>query len=236
MANCSAAPLDNKLVRQALNYSFDRQRFVNTILAGIGDPSATPWPPQSPAYDRTKAAAYAFNLDKAKSLLDQAGVSNLQLELLADPAFPPLSKFGEVLQSDLGKIGVKLTVTTPESAVFQKRSDAKDYQLISDTFAYADLEPSSLMVMAVPWLSQNNQANFTSSDYVKLVESTVSEMDAAKRKTLDAQLTDFILDQSFTMPLARRKGSLVTNAKVHGPAFRVATTQVIRLEDAWLES
>jgi ABC-type transport system substrate-binding protein len=163
-------------------------------------------------------------------------VSNLDLELLVDPAFPALTKFGQVLQSDLNSIGVKLTVTTPEPAVMQTRSNNKDYQLLTSTFAYADLEPSSLMVMAVPWLSQNNAANFTSDDYVKLVDSAVSEMDADKRKTLDAQLTDFVLDQSFTMPLARRKGSLVTAARVHGPAFRVATTQVIRLEDTWLEA
>ena len=36
LANTSVAPLDNKQVRQALNCAINRQRYVDTVLHGVG--------------------------------------------------------------------------------------------------------------------------------------------------------------------------------------------------------
>jgi peptide/nickel transport system substrate-binding protein len=43
-ANVTTAPLDNKKVRQAINFGLDRKRFVDTVLAGVGEPTCIPWP------------------------------------------------------------------------------------------------------------------------------------------------------------------------------------------------
>src|SRR4029077_16141942 len=47
-ANTTVPPLDNKLVRQALFYTLNRQRFVDTVSLGFGTPQAIPWPSFSP--------------------------------------------------------------------------------------------------------------------------------------------------------------------------------------------
>ena len=44
--NVANAPLNNKLVRQALNYAMNRQRFVDTILLGLSRPITLPWIPR----------------------------------------------------------------------------------------------------------------------------------------------------------------------------------------------
>ena len=234
--NVTKPPLDNKNVRQALNYAVDRPRFARSILDGLGQATDIPWPPQSPAYDGTKVATYVFDLGKAKALLQDAGVTNLQLDLITAIAFPALAKQAEILQSDLRKIGVTLSVETPEPAVANQKVDSMAYQLQSSTFAFADLEPSSLLIMAAPFNYKQNASGFTSAQYTRLVDAAIAEVDPQKRKALDARLTDLLLDESFTIPLARRLGSLVSRTRVHGAAFRAATTQVIRLEDAWLEA
>ena len=67
--NTTVAPLDNKQVRQALNYAIDRQRILDQVLQGIGRTENLPWAPSSPAYEPDKNTRYAFDLDKARSLL-----------------------------------------------------------------------------------------------------------------------------------------------------------------------
>ena len=47
--NSTRPPMDDKRVRQALNYAIDRQRMVDTVLLGITEPQDLPWPPTSPA-------------------------------------------------------------------------------------------------------------------------------------------------------------------------------------------
>ena len=81
-------PTDNKLVRQALNYAADRKRFTDQIFKGIVRPLTLPWDPSSLAYEASKENYYTFDLDKARSLLDQAGVTSAELDFLASPNTP----------------------------------------------------------------------------------------------------------------------------------------------------
>src|SRR5581483_6663590 len=108
-------PIDNKLVRQAMNYAIDRKRFVDTLLVGLGEPKSLPWIPNTPPFEQK---GFTFDLDKAKSLLAQAGVSNMTMDYLISPNFSELSDFGQIYQADLAKIGVKMTITQQDSTAF----------------------------------------------------------------------------------------------------------------------
>src|SRR5439155_7061373 len=74
--NSTRAPMDDKRVRQALNYAINRQRMIDTVLLGKTTAQDLPWPPASPASQPEKNGLVNFDLSKAKQLLDQAGVSN----------------------------------------------------------------------------------------------------------------------------------------------------------------
>src|SRR5207302_11279618 len=74
--NVKFKPLDDKRVRQALNYALDRKRIADTVLLGLVAPINLPWPAASPAYEAAKNNSYTYDLNTAKSLLSQAGVSN----------------------------------------------------------------------------------------------------------------------------------------------------------------
>ena len=49
--NTTYSPLDNKLLRQAMNYAIDRKRYVESTIQGEDVPMSTPWRPNSPAYE-----------------------------------------------------------------------------------------------------------------------------------------------------------------------------------------
>src|SRR5205823_4258283 len=94
----------------------DRKRIADTVLLGLVGPEDLPWPTSSPAYEAAKNSAYAFDLDKAKSLLTAAGVSDLQLDFVFAPVSPEYATIAQIYQSDLGKIGVTLNVKSMEIA------------------------------------------------------------------------------------------------------------------------
>jgi peptide/nickel transport system substrate-binding protein len=65
VVNTTLPPLDRKEVRQAINYAIDRKRIADSVYLGIGGtPKAIPWTPQNPAYDATRAGAYATTSTK----------------------------------------------------------------------------------------------------------------------------------------------------------------------------
>ena len=113
----SVKPFDNKLVRQAFNWAIDRERNATQVFQGFAQPVNLQWSPSSPAYDAAKNKTYNFDLDKAKSLLQQAGVSGLTTDIIVSSA-SPLNTLGflQIYQADLAKIGVTSTsaATTPQ--------------------------------------------------------------------------------------------------------------------------
>ena len=59
------------------NYAIDRQRYASSIMQGLVKPLTLFWSSTSPAFDDAKNASVPFDLDKAQSLLKEAGVSKL---------------------------------------------------------------------------------------------------------------------------------------------------------------
>src|SRR5215471_17825303 len=98
--NCTRSPTDNKLVRQALNHALDRQRMANTLWQGLAEPMALPWTPSSPAYDSSKNRSVTFELERARVLLGQAGITNNHLEIVWPTSQPDAGLLGQIYQAD----------------------------------------------------------------------------------------------------------------------------------------
>jgi peptide/nickel transport system substrate-binding protein len=233
--NCLLAPTDNKIVRQALNYAVDRQRLVDTVLQKTtGEPRDLPWPTMSPAAEPAKNNVFTFDLDKAKSLLSEAGASSLDLEMVYVGSDPVPSGFGQIYQADLAKIGVKLTLKPLESAAWQDTVNTQKYRgLTMSSSAYANIEPSSLFTLSRHWnYSGMNTTGFKHDTYTQLVTSAQVEPDAAKRKQLYSQINDFLLDQCFVNVLAPNAPTVVTRANVNGLRWTIHESRVYA--DIWL--
>ena len=62
----------DKRVRQAMTYLTDRERIINEIYLGYGEPAVSPFNPRSKQHDPALISR-DFNLEKAKQLLREAG-------------------------------------------------------------------------------------------------------------------------------------------------------------------
>ena len=235
--NTVAKPFDDKRVRQAFNYAMDRKRFCDTIMQGTADPINLPWSQSSPAYDASKNSVYTFDLDKAKSLLQQAGVSNLETGILVNGiGAPQVLQFSQIFQDSLASIGVKLNIQNVEPAVWVDTLINKkpDYTgLWGGTDQIAQLAPSTLFQLSPGWRIDNNHSAFKADMWTTLVNSLLSETDSAKQKQLYGQLNDYILDQSFTVAIGTYPYTIVSRSNVKDVSYLLHNGG-LSFTDAWL--
>lgn len=112
--NNKKKPLDDVRVRRAINMALDRKAVIQGAADGFGAPIGSYYPPSAPGYvDLSKVNA--FDPDKARALLKEAGVNNLELTITLPP--PPYARQGgEVIAAMLGKVGIKASLQNVEWA------------------------------------------------------------------------------------------------------------------------
>ena len=206
--NCAQAPTDNKLVRQAINYAIDRQRFTDTVMKGFtGEPRALPWAKSSPAFDAAKNKSYAFDLDKAKSLLAQSAVTNVEFNIswaLAGYA-AEYEQLATIIQSDLATIGVKANLKPTDPPTFTQQGlglnpPFNGMRLSAGAFTQL-FEAGSEFALSRTYGYASNGAGFYDDKWTQLASSVATEPDLNKRKQLYSDINDYLLDQSFTMAI-----------------------------------
>ena len=209
IANVQVAPTGNKLFRQGINYAINRKRFADAVLQGLaGAPQDLPYPPQAPAYDAPRNGRYTFDLDKARSLVAQSGVSNTDLEIVfSNTSFGiENTQMTQILASDLATIGVNLTLRPVDFATQFDTAVKRTYAgLLMSAGSNANLADSTTPLISNKFWNPDVSQNFTGLDdpeYTRLVAAAASEPDAARRKELYGQIEDIILDQSAVMVLS----------------------------------
>ena len=71
--NTHKAPFDDVLVRQAANFAIDKELIVEALLDGYGTPTSQPFGSEVFGYNPELENYYAFDPDRARSLLAEAG-------------------------------------------------------------------------------------------------------------------------------------------------------------------
>jgi peptide/nickel transport system substrate-binding protein len=213
-------PLNDKRVRQALNYALDRKRFVDTLLDGFGTVETLYWLPGSLAYEQAKANYFAFDLDKAAALLRDAGATSFELEYLISPNFPELADFGQIYQADLAKIGVTLTIKQVDSAVFFDAINNRKYPgMYAITSARAQLQPDSMLLTGGATNPANNNSGYSSDLYTQLTNAAATETDPQKQKQVYSQLNDLLLDAAFNTALASATPHMLLRSNFQGVGY-----------------
>ncbi len=216
-------------------YAIDRKRFTETVLLGIAQPKSLPWGnTNSPGYEASKANFFSFDLDKAKSLLKDASVSNLEMDLDIINFEPEMSDFALIYQADLATIGVKLNVSNLQVAVWNDMVLNRKYVgAYATAGTYSQMEPITQFTNSGAFNPNSNNEGFKSDAYSALVTSAASEPDFAKRKQLYSQLNDFLLDEAFVSPMSAAPTRWVARANVHDIGFTLHEACV--WTNAWVD-
>jgi peptide/nickel transport system substrate-binding protein len=127
--NTYEPPFNNVKVRQAVNYAVNRPLINKALFDGKAILCAGPISPRTFGAD-LKLKPYAYDPAKAKKLLKDAGYPNgFEARLAYGTYMSQIQEQAEAIASDLGKVGIKVTLEPFERAVMWERYKAKKHQM-----------------------------------------------------------------------------------------------------------
>jgi peptide/nickel transport system substrate-binding protein len=118
--DANVEPYNNVLVRQALSYAIDREAICENVYAGLAVPASYGrLSPVYRGYTEDGVSYYEYNPEKAKQLLAEAGYPNgFEATLALSEAEQDQIDMSEIIQNQLGQVGIKVKIDIIENATF----------------------------------------------------------------------------------------------------------------------
>lgn len=200
--NRGKAGLDNPLIRRAFQHAVDRDAYVRVVLNGAGIPNIQPFPPGYFAYnDEFPNDYYEYNPQKARDLLAEAGVENLELELLV-PSVRDRIVASELMQQWFADIGVTLTIRQFESSqagdIFFAREEGNAMQ----SQWGGRIDPQMTLDLQHRPDAFLNAGDHTTERYMELSELAKVQLDPEARQQILLQMVAEITEQATTLIVA----------------------------------
>ena len=130
--NAQKKPFDNPEVRRAIAMAIDRDAILKEVYQGAGQKAKNPIPPTMWSYDDS-TVDIPYDPAKAKEMLAAAGVTTLDSDLwwmpVQRPYNPNAKRMAEMVQADLAKVGINVTLVSYEWGEYRKRMQAGEHQM-----------------------------------------------------------------------------------------------------------
>lgn len=143
--NNARPPFQDIRVREAVAHAIDRKALIEGAMFGYGTPIGTHFSPTNPAYEDLTALS-AYDPEKSKALLAEAGVSGLRPKLVLPP--PSYARRGgEIVASQLRAVGIEPEIVNVEWAQWLEqvfKNHDFDLTIVSHT------EPMDIGIYARP--------------------------------------------------------------------------------------
>lgn len=173
---------DDVRVRQALMYGLDRESMCESLLKGQCVITDQPFPPGYYAYDDDMPQVlYPYDPEKAKSLLDEAGVSELDLSMLTPSGLPTYPDVAQVIQAQWAELGVNVEIqpTVPQTLGEVMFAQEKGDTMLATWGGRPD--PAMTLDQRAGPESFANPGGVTTDKMVDLIAQAKSITDPAKR-------------------------------------------------------
>src|SRR5260221_3036546 len=187
--NTRNRPSHAKRVRQALSMAIDRATILKEVFQGNGKAAKNPIPPTLWSFNDA-IQPYPYNPEKAKALLKEAGVTDLQTDLWYQPVTRPYNpdgkRMGELMQADLAKVGVKVNLVTFEWGEYRKRGGHGEHTLMQMGWIADYPDPDDFLFPLLTCTALKGNSNFAQwcnkdfDDLVTKAQQTTDQKERAK--------------------------------------------------------
>ena len=200
--NMAFKPWDNKLVRQAANYSIDAPAIVKNIFDGIGYPINGPVGANVVGAD-PKLKRYPYDPQKSKELLTKAGFPNgcdIQLYYSAG-RYPKDREVCQVVSAQMVKGGFRVELISQEWALFWDKQGVNGGKLPFYYIGRGSLTDADTLYDQYFRTGTTKRTNYSNPDLDKLVEEQQKTADQKKRIAILQNAGKMIMEEAPFIPL-----------------------------------
>ncbi|MGL5391785.1 MAG: ABC transporter substrate-binding protein, partial [Shewanella sp.] len=218
--NTQKPPLDDVRVRQALAYAVDKQNILQAVYQNTALEAKGLLPPSSWAYEAAPVQE-SYNPQKARELLNAAGIKQLSIDIWAMPTAraynPNALKTAELIQSDLANIGVKVNIISYDWSVFSQKLNHDAYDSVLIGWNADNSDPDNFftpLLSCSAMQSNNNRSRWCNTEFDELLERARQAPTQAERKALYQQAEAFLAKQMPLLSFAHAKRIVLTRSEV----------------------
>lgn len=211
--------MKSHLIRQAVNYGFDRKTMMTYLRNGIGIPANGGFIPKGlPGFDAT--IGFTYNPEKAKALINQfkteTGITNPSITITTTSNY---LSFSEYIQRELEKIGLQVAIDViPPSTLKAAKANGKlDMFRASWIADYPDAENYLSLYYSKNFAPNGpNYTHFKSDLFDTWYEQAFTETNVKKREQLYTKMDSLVMVKTPVVPLFYDEVIRFTGKKVSG--------------------
>ena len=194
--NNAEKPFDDVRVRQALCYAVDKQGIIDLAFDGYGSPiGSSMYPTFGKYFDESLTNYYTKDVEKAKSLLTDAGYPNgFEMTITVPSNYQPHIDTAQVLVEQLKEIGVTAKIELVEWGTWV--SDVYAGRQFQSTVVGVDASNMTARALLERFTSDyaKNFINYNNADYDALFQQALTTYDDAEQtaiyKAMEKNLTE----------------------------------------------
>ena len=237
--NCTNTPLEEKRVRQALNYAINKEKIVHKYVKDQFIPASTILPPGMPAYS-PENAFYNYDAQKAKSLLAEAGYGSSQKKLSLTILSASKSQLAQeelaLVSGDLAAVGVELTVRyETDWPTYEALLGSGEVQLYRYAWSADIPDPDNFLNILFASTSRYNFMRYSNPEVDQLLSQALLETDIFKRVRLYREAERIILADAPMIPWLYLTYESVFQPYVKGLEISALGRPYIPLKEIWLD-
>jgi len=225
--NTTVKPLDNKLVRQALNYACDKQSIIEIAYEGLAT-EAYLQAGESNCFgvDFSEAEKVSYDPEKAKALLAEAGYPDglnfsdygVVMDVIGGTY---LEKAAQVFQQNLAEIGVTLELVNTSTP--DEDAESGNFAMMTQTLSYRADFSYNVCHYGTSGIGGNNFCQLSDPYIDEMFAKAESENDQAVREEIYAELIGYIVDLAPSVPIFHHELVYAWNNRINATVHDSAT-------------
>jgi peptide/nickel transport system substrate-binding protein len=241
--NTQMKPFDDVRVRQALNYAVNKEAIVEGILQNTGTVAHTVVPPAIEWAYNPEAQQYPYDPEKAKQLLEEAGVSNLTTTFWVTESGSGMQSprtMAQAIQADLQAVGITTELVVMEWGAYLEKYNSgmgEEAGLAEMSWMFGSGDPDTVLPLAIQGDAIPpdgfNTGHYQNERVDELLESARQVTDLEERGAMYKEVQEITSEEAPWLFVDYAKQNAAMTANIKG--FELAPTFLLSFKNVSIE-
>lgn len=222
-----SGPFKDARLRRAVALAIRREEIVNGVFFGRGAPlQGVPRSSATPFYDADLAKGQAYDPDRAKALIKEAGAEGITVSLLSTSQYGMHRDTAVIVQGHLAEVGLNVNLNLPDWSTRVTLGNRGQGDFAVQGLGLDTFDPDAVSALIDPTLPTTyfRSHSFQVPGLSDLIDKGRSEFDLEKRKQIYAEIDKLVIEETPFCGLSYRATGFARLKRVGG--FRMQPDQI----------